>query len=82
MKYVYYLEHIHKISNDNESAKLLGIFSTEENAKKAINKYKKLPGFKDFPDDFIIDKYQINETEWNSGFITSDGVDIPYWITE
>ena len=45
-------------------------YSTKEKAEKAMENYKKLPGFKDFLDGFNIDEYEINKKCWSEGFFT------------
>lgn len=71
MKYVYILFHSYEI-NDCEEIKILGVHSSEELAKMALEKYKILPGFDKYPDDFHIDKYEIDLSKWIEGFITWD----------
>ena len=42
-------------------------------AEKAIKKYYKLPGFKDYPlECFSIDKYRIDENNWKDGFVDAN----------
>jgi hypothetical protein len=51
MKEVFLLWHTH-VDEDlpgGEDSKLLGVFSSVENATAAQNESMKLPGFKDFP---------------------------------
>jgi len=70
---VYVLHHVHEFeANNEEDVKLLGIFSSEEKAMKMVKKYKKMPGFKDHPEGFSVDKYIINKAEWTEGFVTLD----------
>jgi len=71
MKNVYIVEHSYELENCEE-IKLIGAFSTEDEAKKIVNKYQKLLGFKDYPDNFFINKYQVDIAEWSEGFITVD----------
>lgn len=66
--------------------KILGIYSTNELAKQAIERYHKLPGFCDYPKScFIIEKRKINEdTAWREGFSGSgiNGLSISSWVNE
>ena len=71
--YVYLLEHSYQQIDgdyDTTETKTLGIFSSKEEAEKAVEFYKTLPGFKDYTDCFNIDKYELNEKEWTEGFVT------------
>lgn len=70
MKKVYLLWHSHEFENGEDDAKLLGVYSSESIATKKINKYKTLPGFKENPDGFEIDKYEIDCDQWQEGFVT------------
>ena len=48
----------------------LGVYSTEELAKKAQSEYMKDPDLVDHPDGFGIDEYTIGERQWTEGFFT------------
>lgn len=41
---------------ERDDASLIGVYSTEANAKAAIERSKKLPGFRDYPDSFEINE--------------------------
>ncbi len=69
---VYVLHHVREYENGGEDVKLLGIFSSERKAEEEIKHYKRLEGFKKHPEGFSIDKYILNKTEWEEGFITLD----------
>ncbi|MGM9979052.1 MAG: hypothetical protein ACI33J_09665 [Clostridium sp.] len=64
---LYLLEHNRKI-NGYDELKTLGIYSSEEEAKKVILEYKKLPGFKDYLDEFRITEYKIDKKYCIEGF--------------
>ncbi|MCM1090827.1 MAG: hypothetical protein NC092_12425 [Butyrivibrio sp.] len=65
---VYLLQHSYEMENGSEETKILGIFSSNLEAEKAIEKYKKLSGFKERPDDFYIDEYELNRKYWAEGY--------------
>lgn len=65
---VYLLQHSYEKDNGCDETKTLGIFSSEENAKDAIQNYINLPGFKDMPDEFYIDVYELDKQHWSEGF--------------
>jgi hypothetical protein len=72
MKEVFLLWHTH-VDEDlpgGEDSKLLGVFSSFENALTAQNESMKLPGFKDFLEGFEIVSYSIDKREWTEGFAT------------
>ncbi len=65
MKYLYILCHLNK---KNEDIKTIGKFTSLEKAKNVIEEYKQYKGFKDNPDGFFIDKYEINKLYWQDGY--------------
>ena len=75
-KYIYQLSHNYiredEDSVDEEDRKFLGIYSSKLEAKKAIERYHKLPGFDRYPIDcFLVGKRKLNEdSAWTDGFIT------------
>ena len=49
---VYVLWHVYELADDfgeHDEEKLIGIYSTEEKARNAIQSHKDLEGFKDLP---------------------------------
>ncbi len=71
MKKAFLLQHSYMYGKrcEFEETKVLGIFTTQQEAEKAIDFYKKLPGFKDFDDNcFSIDMYILDNYEWQEGF--------------
>lgn len=71
--YILYHSYYYGKASEYEEVKLLGVFSTKLNAKKAIIKYCKLPGFKDYPIEcFSIDRYKIDENNWKEGFVDAN----------
>jgi hypothetical protein len=67
---VYVLHHVHEIEPDHEDAKLIGVYSTEDEARKAIERLKGQPGFCDSPEGFQIDRYALDQDNWTEGYIT------------
>jgi hypothetical protein len=76
MTEVYILQHTHDLNDDDQDIKLIGVYSTEEKAQKAISKLSSLPGFKDTLQSFYIDKYEIDKDHWSEGF-TNQFTDYP-----
>ncbi|GAB2198995.1 DUF7336 domain-containing protein [Sessilibacter sp. MAH4] len=67
MRKIIVLQHSYE-DHTHEDVKLIGVYSSKNIAQEAINRLIKLPGFKDYPDGFSIDEYEINETNWSEGF--------------
>lgn len=67
MRTLYCLEHTYELMGNDES-KFIGIYASREKAEEVIEEYKKLPGFKDHPNDFYIKEYEMNVDYWRDGF--------------
>ena len=66
----YIVNHTHKIHLEDagdleESVKLIGVFSSIEKAREAIEHAKLQSGFRNFPEGFSIKAYVINRIYWN-----------------
>lgn len=67
---VFLLQHSYKV-NRVENSKIIGIYSSREIAESIIIKYKKIPGFRNYPNEFFIDGYELDEDNWEEGFVSS-----------
>ena len=65
---VFLLQHSYEIDEIDET-KVIGIYTSREKAEIAVEKYKNLPGFNDYPNSFIIDHYELDKGHWEEGFI-------------
>jgi hypothetical protein len=75
-QFVYELRH-YKIAHneepdDDRSPKDIGIYSSEEKAKAAIDRVKDKLGFRDWPGGFRIFRALVDKDYWEEGFISSD----------
>ncbi len=70
MQTVYLLHHVHELPGGQEDVKLIGVFSTEDRARAAIDRLKTQPGFRDHAAGFTVDAYTIDRVEWTAGFVT------------
>ena len=70
MTKVYVVQHVHEFENDTEDVKLIGVYSSRENAESAVNRLSQVDGFKDTPDGFDIDEYEVDQDNWTEGFLT------------
>lgn len=73
MKKLYLLYHAYEFSDNNE-IKHLGIYSSLENAEKARQRYIRLAGFSEYPENcFCISGFTPDNDEcWKDGFVNSD----------
>ncbi|PXZ07034.1 hypothetical protein DKK70_08555 [Gilliamella apicola] len=70
MQKIYYLYHVRYEDTDDEDFRIIGIYSSRKQAKLAIERMKKKPGFIDFPNGFQIIASVLNRAEWLEGFVT------------
>ncbi|MGY4398209.1 hypothetical protein ACVWZA_003413 [Sphingomonas sp. UYAg733] len=68
---VYVLQHSHRINDDEDDVKFIGVYASHDDAKSAAERTKLLPGFMDAADGFNIDKYLVGEDNWIEGYITT-----------
>jgi hypothetical protein len=70
---VFLLWHTHLDSNleGGEDVKLIGVYSTEEMANKALSRFLNIEGFKHHREGFDISEYRLNQDHWVDGFITT-----------
>lgn len=78
MKSIFLLYHVRRMDDDTDEAKFIGAFREKSNAEKCIKKYNQLPGFKDFPKGFVIEKQPIDKIYWKDGFKLSNDIQIRY----
>jgi len=71
MKFVYLLWHTHsdELLVGGEDVKLIGVYTSKENAEEAQSRTEQLEGFKDHPEGFEISCNELDKDEWTSGFI-------------
>jgi hypothetical protein len=49
--------------------KLCGVYSTRPRAEETRRRLIKQPGFRDYPDAFMIDEYEVDQVQWSEGFV-------------
>lgn len=70
IKKVYFLQHFYENYDEIECITDLGVYSTRKKAEEALEKFKKNKKFKDHPNDFNIDTYEVDKTFWEEGFFS------------
>jgi hypothetical protein len=77
---VYLLQHLHLLG-EMEDVKTLGVYSSRASAMSAVERFRKLPGFRDLPaladtsalgpaEGFYIDEYELDQDSWPEGYET------------
>jgi hypothetical protein len=62
---------------DHDEETFIGIYSSEEKARAAVEQLRLKPGFRDYPDGFEIHPQQVDATGWDEGFIRAWGDEEP-----
>ena len=81
MNRVFVLQHLHLLNDDEEDVKMLGVYSTRESAFAAIERFRKLPGFRAQPqmadmdapgisEGFYLDEHELDQDSCSEGFET------------
>jgi hypothetical protein len=72
METVFLLWYVQAPDTVDEDELLIGAYSSEEEAKAAIERLKAKPGFVKAPEGFLIDPYELNRDHWTEGFVLVD----------
>jgi hypothetical protein len=67
---IFLVQHVHTLEDEEEDVKIIGIYSTQDTARKAVERLRLQPGFRESPDDFSVDRYILNMDHWTEGFVT------------
>ena len=73
MDSVFLLWHVREVENGDEDELFIGAYTTEQEAKAAIDRLKGKPGFVDYPNGFQIHPAELNRDGWTEGFIFTTG---------
>lgn len=68
MDSIYLLEHTYVGAGGFEESKRIGVYATEDDARAAAARLSAAPGFRDRPEDFVIQRYSVDVDCWTSGF--------------
>lgn len=66
---VYLLWFVQECQEEQDIELLIGVYETESAAKAAIQRLGNKSGFKDFPEGFQVDSYEIGKDSWTEGFV-------------
>ncbi|MGV8040648.1 MAG: hypothetical protein AB2L07_11390 [Thermoanaerobaculaceae bacterium] len=70
MSVVYVLLHSHEIQEDKEDIKLIGVYSSAERGRESITRLSSQPGFRESPEGFHLEPYEVDVDNWTEGFAT------------
>lgn len=69
-RHVYLVHHLHELPGGEEDWKLIGCYSSRSKAEAAVVRAQALPGFRDTPGGFVVDRHVLNSDHWADGFET------------
>jgi hypothetical protein len=72
MDRVFLLWYVQAADTADEDELLIGAYSTEKEARAAIERLKDKPGFVIAPQGFQIHPYKLNRDDWTEGFVLVD----------
>jgi hypothetical protein len=70
MMQVFLLWHSHDLGNGETNDKLIGVYSSVEEAEAAKTRKLLFVGFREAPEGFLISPYEVNRDAWSEGYIT------------
>jgi hypothetical protein len=72
---VYILHHVHEFTGQSEDVKLIGVYSSQEEAEQAVKRLQLQPGFRDALASFEISEYEVDRDHWVEGYSTEYDTD-------
>jgi hypothetical protein len=67
---VYLRWHSHDLGGGETDDKLIGVYSSEAEAKAAQTRKLQFEGFREAPEGFQIGRIELNRDQWSEGFVT------------
>ncbi len=72
MTTLYLVRHFdQETDDDDDKEKVIGVYSTLDLAKQAIERLRDKPGFRDYPERWLICHETLNKDWWEEGFATA-----------
>jgi hypothetical protein len=68
-KAVFLLWHSHDLGNGVTDDKLIGVYSSEAEAEAASLRKLQFEGFREAPEGFCIEKYELDRDYWSEGYV-------------
>ena len=70
MKHVFLLWHVHDLGDGETDDKLIGVYSTADEAEAAKSRTLQLEGFRHAPEGFLIARKELDRDDWSEGYVT------------
>ena len=72
MTRVYIVEHTYITHQGTEETKMIGVYSSELEAHRAVKRLRTKPGFAQYPDGFAVGPMVLDQDYWGDGFFDPD----------
>lgn len=72
MDTVFLLEHVCDADREDESVKTIGVYRTRGAAQAAIDRLGGKPGFRNYPEGWVISAKRLDQDSWSEGFSFDD----------
>ncbi len=73
MDTVFTLDHVYEPTEGGEEVKRIGIYTSEEKARAAMERVRTQPGFVEYPEGFEINEVELDRDGWIEGFARVTG---------
>jgi hypothetical protein len=70
MKTIWQLNHVRELPDGGEDIKQIGLFASEGEARAAMQQVKIEPGFREYPNDFVLEEVALGYVAFEQGFVT------------
>jgi hypothetical protein len=76
MKTVFVVQHEYEWCGRDE-VKFIGVYVTRSDAEAAVARLRLQPGFRDWPEGFLVEECTLGQDQWAEGFSTMVNVLVP-----
>jgi hypothetical protein len=77
---VHLLWFAREMPEEDDIELLIGVYSSNDEARAAIERMKDKPGFADFPQGFEVCSYSLDSDHWTDGFVLDGKRALPRWL--
>jgi hypothetical protein len=69
MDHVFVVQHERQLAGERDEVKFIGVYGSRQDAEAAVERLKRQPGFREYPDGFHVDQYEVGKDHWTEGFV-------------
>jgi hypothetical protein len=68
MDAAFLVQHSYEVDGE-EAYKMIGVYRSEDAARRAVARLLSQPGFKEYPEGFSVERYPLDNDHWVEGFL-------------